>query len=254
MSEKTPTESIEPASSREISSQDYDALIQDLSNTVKGGTEGLVVAWEEYVVNEPNPQMATFAAVMLRASTVSENKRTLSEYQKNHTALNLEQREYMQTLKKEVIADNHYLRDMIADQRDIFTQKQVSSWYGSMMGEPGTAESMISGAYAEIAVGEVAASMPDVLQGVRYGDIEEDAKGMDMLGRYALDGKPVAIDAKAGLGLPACHLDSRGMYRLTINVPTNALDSHGRLDEEGRNGLKRAIHLSLMQESGKRAA
>lgn len=241
---------------REAGETSYAQRVQDMAMMIRqvseksGHWDGVETAWSHYVINESDTVMQQFSEAMLRAEYQVANNDILEVYKSRKLAgetLTDEEKDHEWQAKCSKIEGNHFLRTMLSDQRDNFTIKEVSAWYAKFGGDRmKTAEGDVMGAYSEIAVYEAAATMPGLLDAVRYGEIADDARGGDIMGVSAVDLGTVYIDVKAGMQPPVGKLSKHG-YHLTIGVPTQMMDKHGHMDPDGIQGIQRLLALSMQQ-------
>lgn len=236
--------------------QDMHAFITQIKE-VSGHWAGIEQAWSDYVTNEPNPIAQQFSEAMLRGAYQIAHEDILNTYgarKRSGEILTEAELDEEWAAKASVIESNHFMRTMLAQQRDNFTTKQVVNWYSKFVGNRfATAEGTVAGALSEIAVYEAAASMPGLLDAVHYGDILDDARGADIRAVSAIDLQDISIDVKAGMQAPEGRIRKTG-YQLVIGVPTQLMDAHGRMSDDGRDGLQRLLSLAMQQTAARKQA
>jgi hypothetical protein len=239
----------------EPTSADYEARVLDMHGMLQRGAESedywdsLDKVWTEYVAIESDPRWQQFCAALLQAPRLTIYQDRIAELSQAEKNRRLTHEEYteMHTTKIQVIEDKHYFRSMIENHQDDFTMREFTQWYAMFNGgRSQKATEDIYGAMSEIAAWEAAASLPGLLMAVEYGNAEDDSHGGDIKALMTDSLEEVLIDVKSGLQIPE-HRRTKTGYKLVIGVPTQLMDSHGRLDSDGKLGMQRNIEYAVTQ-------
>lgn len=229
-------------------SEAYRAQAEDLLATLNRPGQKAAnyeLAWQTYVTEEENRELARFAALILGAYGYHQYQGELDTIRSggyDHLQIS-EQKSYRDQYRYALCQYNHQIRDFILERGDLVSREELEQWMaGASQSEP-WAKSVITGAVSEVAVFR-ALQEDRALKNLRFGSVEEDLAGTDM--RAETDfGRPILIDVKSGSHEPVTRKTSHGL-KLEISLRHQLLQGY-HLTPDAARGVQYLVDLSIKQ-------
>jgi hypothetical protein len=204
----------------DLTHDDFKAEVEDIMATIDRGDrsrlDGYVEAYETYYEEEENPTLKSFADILLAApnmSRVSDRLELLTGKGKHRRSKD-EQYEF-HSLKEVATRYNGALRELIYENRGMFSRHDLTGWLGAASGDEKWAERIVKGVSTEVAALRELKTLPGVRH-ARFSTPEEDRRGADVIVQTE-SGAQWAIDVKASDNHSEDFSMSQG--RITIAIP-----------------------------------
>ena len=194
-------------------------------------------AHERFVEREADPQLQRFGKLLLLAPLVVRSERRLGDIRQHMTRgqrLDRTTADERRQLVRTSCAYNQMWRAFLEEHQEEVPPSQAAVWLERAGGNnAGWAKRMVNGMATEIAAAKMLGRMEGTetdkrleLSNIRYGDLEQDLKGQDILFDLP-DGQTGAVDVKTGQHRPSEHVsrDSR-----TRNILLSIDPAHIKLD------------------------
>lgn len=195
-----------PTEERSLTAENFTQCAEGIIDTLKYASAHRLSMRETYhelqdiyIAEEPDRRLAQFAAVLLEAPTACAHQRKLTIVKDKIDMLGStpELSLSKETYKASIIAYNHTLREVIAENPDTFTEPQLTEWISlSSSGEGEWVESLVQGIGAEVAVARTLQASEEV-HAVRYATAQEEPRGIDLVVTMQ-DGAIHCVDVKTG--------------------------------------------------------
>lgn len=228
--------------------EDYDAQAADLLATMSRPGDhqaNYELAWQTYVTEEDNPDLAGFSSLILGAYGYHFYQRELDSVRGGgYNHLNIpEQRSYRDQYRYALCQYNHQIRDFILAHGEEVPRQRLERWTGAVSGADQWAKSLVAGAVSEAAIFVALQDEPE-LHNLRFGSIEEDLAGSDMIGTTAA-GIPLHIDIKSGSHEPVTRKTPQGL-KLEISLRHQLLEGY-QLTADAARGVRYLVELAIKQ-------
>jgi hypothetical protein len=228
--------------------EDYQVQVEDIAATLaRPGVkqQNIELAWETYVMDEENPNLAQFAAIMISAHNYYQYDAGLSELTKQPSHLQIpEQKSRRDEYKYMLCQFNHQIRDFILAHGDQVPRDKFEAWMAKCGQVPEQwANSRIAGVISEIGVYMALLDEPSLIN-LRFGSVEEDLLGKDMLAETS-SRQMIQIDVKSGTHEPVTKKIPDGI-KLEISLRHQLLSGY-RLNPDAEKGVRFLVDLALKQ-------
>lgn len=217
-----------------------------------GFHEAVTAAIEQFVDNEPHPELKRFGELLCLArrqamlqERLDDDREALHHGHLSHEEL-VSRGHHYEALRYDACLYNHMLRGFLESSGHYLTRDDILGWLTTAsQGRSHWAQSELTGAISEVALHAALQGLPE-LRGLRYATLEEDLKGYDYVAQW--QGKLLTIDAKTGFYRPLSEV-KHGHRHLEISVPREAVKDF-RITRHGLDLMRREVRQALYRDTG----